>query len=183
MRQSSEQNSFCFLCGACSTGFPHCLHRGISSISVQTSGCLRQYDLTVFCGSLVTCAINLYPYPRRCSWMISSISCCTMPSSYLGTNWSFSTYGHGNYKIGRYESKKIPARRCLNRFAGIQWCVYSFLAVLICLHLTNQMFRRTGDQRGDIDLRGGQYIHRRSGELCGSLFKEQLTELYNFVLG
>ena len=106
MRQASEQNSFCFLCGACSTGFPHCLHRGVSSPSAQTNGCLRQYDLTVFCGNLVICAISLYPYPWRCRRTISSISFCTMPYSYLGTNASFSIYGHRNDRIGRYESKK-----------------------------------------------------------------------------
>ena len=128
MRQSFEQNSFCFLCGACSTGFPHCLHRDVSSTSAQASGCLRQYDLTVFCGSLVNCAISLYPYPQRCRRTISSISFCTMPYSFLRTNTSFSTYGHENYKIGRYKSKKIPASRGLNRIAGIQWLFYSFVA-------------------------------------------------------
>ena len=55
--------------------------------------------------------------------------------------------------------------------------------LLFLLHARNQLFRRARDQRGYIDLCGGQYIHRRSGELRRGLFVEQLTELRDLFLG
>ena len=55
--------------------------------------------------------------------------------------------------------------------------------LLFLLHARNQLFRRARDQRGNIYLRGGQYIHRRSGELRGGLLVEQLPELRDLFLG
>ena len=73
--------------------------------------------------------------------------------------------------------KEKPARRRLNRIAGCNGVSIRFLRFLICFHLSNQVLRRTGDQRRDIDLRGSQHVHRGCGEFCGGLLIEQLTEV------
>ena len=75
---------------------------------------------------------------------------------------------------------KRGQRRRLGRIAPTEplSLIYS-----VRLHLTDQMLRRTGNQRRDIDLCSGQHVHCGCGELRGSLFVEQLTELSDFFLG
>jgi hypothetical protein len=91
-----------------------------------------------------------------------------MPYSYLGTNASFSIYGHRNDRIGRYESKK-------NRETAFKPFSGNLMAFLFIYRIFNPPSSdqsnapRAGDEHSDIDLRGSQHVHRGCGELRSGL--------------